>query len=148
MQIPKTLLDNPKLKNKFIVVEKRGKYIFSKGGKEEGNEIIAKVNSFGEFGVSYDTIAPEINPINFKSNKKLSKKQTTLKVRIKDNISGIKTYKGYLNNKWILMEYDGKSSTLIYTIDSKELNSSINTLRVVVSDKVSNIGDISFKILK
>ncbi|MDD3287301.1 MAG: M23 family metallopeptidase, partial [Bacteroidales bacterium] len=85
IQIPKTFLDNPKLKNKFIVVEKRGVYIFSKGGKEEGNEIIAKVNSFGEFGVSYDTITPEINPINFKSNKKLSKKQTTLKVRIKDN---------------------------------------------------------------
>jgi hypothetical protein len=120
----------------------------SKGGKQEGNEIVTKVNSFGEFGVSYDTITPEINPINFKSNKKLSKKQTTLKVRIKDNLSGITTYKGYLNNKWILMEYDGKSSTLTYTIDSKELNSPTNTLRVVVTDRVGNIGDKSFKILK
>ncbi|MEA4968885.1 MAG: M23 family metallopeptidase [Bacteroidaceae bacterium] len=147
-QIPKTLLDNPKLKNKLIVVEKKGRYSVSKGGKQEGNEIVTKVNSFGEFGVSYDTITPEINPINFKSNKKLSKKQTTLKVRIKDNLSGITTYKGYLNNKWILMEYDGKSSTLTYTIDSKELNSPTNTLRVVVTDRVGNIGDKSFKILK
>ena len=148
IQIPKTLLDNPKLKNKLIVVEKKGRYSVSKGGKQEGNEIVTKVNSFGEFGVSYDTITPEINPINFKSNKKLSKKQTTLKVRIKDNLSGITTYKGYLNNKWILMEYDGKSSTLTYTIDSKELNSPTNTLRVVVTDRVGNIGDKSFKILK
>ncbi|MFV0598730.1 MAG: M23 family metallopeptidase [Bacteroidales bacterium] len=148
IQIPKTLLDNPKLKNKLIVVEKKGRYSVSKGGKQEGNEIVTKVNSFGEFGVSYDTITPEINPINFKSNKKLSKKQTTLKVRIKDNLSGITTYKGYLNNKWILMEYDGKSSTLTYTIDSKELNSPNNTLRVVVTDRVGNIGDKSFKILK
>ncbi|NCC18249.1 MAG: M23 family metallopeptidase [Bacteroidia bacterium] len=148
IQIPKTLLDNPKLKNKFIVVEKKGRFSVSKGGKQEGNEIITKVNSFGEFGVSYDTIAPEINPINFKPNTKLSKKQTTLKFRIKDNLSGITTYKGCLNNKWILMEYDGKNSTLIYIIDSKELNSPTNTLRVVVTDRVGNIGDKSFKILK
>ncbi len=46
------------------------------------------------------------------------------------------------------MEYDGKSSTLMYTIDSKELNSRTNTLRVVVTDRVGNIGDKSFKILK
>ncbi len=148
IQIPEKLLENPKLKNKFLVVEKKGKYIFSKGGKQVENEIYAKVNSFGEYGVSFDTISPTINAVNFKPNKKLSKKQKTLKVRIKDDLSGISNYKGYLNNKWVLMEYDGKNSTLIYTIDSKELNRSTNTLRVVVTDRVDNIGEERFEILK
>lgn len=148
IQIPEKLLENPKLKNKFLVVEKKGKYIFSKGGKQVENEIFAKVNSFGEYGISFDTIFPTINAVNFKSNKKLSKKQETLNIRIKDDLSGISTYKAYLNNKWVLMEYDGKKSTLIYTVDSKELNSTINTLRVVVTDRVGNIGEESFEILK
>ena len=148
IQIPEKLLENPKLKNKFLVVEKKGKYIFSKGGKQLENEISAKVNSFGEYGVSFDTISPNINALNFKPNKKLSKKQKTLKVRIKDDLSGISTYKGYLNNKWVLMEYDGKNSTLIYTIDSKEINRPTNTLRVVITDRVGNIGEESFEILK
>lgn len=148
IEIPKSLLDNPQLKNKFLVVEKKGRYIFSKGGKQEGNEVIAKVSSFGEYGVSYDTISPEINAINFKPNKRLSKKLKTLKVKIKDDLSGITTYKGYLNNKWVLMEYDGKNSTLIYTIVPNELNIQTNILRVVVSDRVGNIGERSFKIQK
>lgn len=148
IQIPKQLIDNPKLKNKFLIVEKGGKYAVSKGGKQIGNEIIAKVNSFGEFSVSVDTLSPTINPINFKNNVKLSKNQKTLRVRIKDNLSGIASYKGYLNGKWVLMEYDGKNSTLIYTIDSKELNLPTNNLRVVITDRVGNSSEENFKIIR
>ena len=46
------------------------------------------------------------------------------------------------------MEYDGKNSTLIYTIDSKELNLPTNNLRVVITDRVGNSSEENFKIIR
>lgn len=148
IQIPQAYKNNPKLKDKLLIVEKKGRYFISKGGKQVGDWIITKVNSFGDFAISFDTISPTISSINFKNNIKLSKKQKTLRVRIKDQLSGISSYKAYLNGKWVLMEYDGKNSTLIYTIDPNELNLKANTLKIIVIDRVGNSKEEIFRVIK
>jgi hypothetical protein len=35
--------------------------------------------------------------------------QKTIQLSIADTLSGIKSYTGYLNGKWILFEYDNKT---------------------------------------
>ena len=41
----------------------------------------------------------------------------SIRVNIKDDLSGIKSYRGEIDNKWILMEYDPKRERLTHYFD-------------------------------
>lgn len=138
IQVPEAFMKNPLLNNKLIIAELEGKKLYSIGGKIEGESIIAKTNSFGNYIITFDTIPPIIETKNFISSNKLSPNQKTITLKIKDDLSGIGKYNAYINDKWVLMEYDGKSSTLIYNINQSELNLQENKLKVIVSDKAGN----------
>ena len=57
---------------------------------------------------------------------------------IYDELSGIKSYNGYLNGKWILMEYDNKTRKLTHYFDDGIVADGANDLKVVVMDNVGN----------
>lgn len=147
ISIPEFLLENEKLKHKLVVAQQVGKSLNYVGNKIIKDKIVAGTKSFGIFTLALDTIEPKISPINFNASK-LKPNQKILKVRISDNLSGIKSYNAYINNKWVLMEYDGKTATLIYTIDPKELNQPSNSLKIIVKDRVGNVGERVFTLLK
>ncbi|HHT04369.1 MAG TPA: M23 family metallopeptidase [Bacteroidales bacterium] len=146
MPIPNII--RPEHRTKIVVVEQKGRFQNSIGGKTREGIIIASTRSFGTYSIALDTISPTVFPKNFKSNGKLRPKQNTLTLRIKDELSGIARYKGYINDKWVLMEYDGKTATLTYNIDNKELNQSTNNLRIELQDEVGNATIKSFTVIK
>lgn len=136
------------LKTKYLIVKINSKgYKSSAGGKLVGNYVRTTTGDFGTFTVWIDTVAPKIKNVNFKNNKRLSKHQKTLKVKITDNLSGINTYKAYLNGKWVLMEYDGKHAMLTYFIDDK-LKDGKNVLEIAVTDAKNNIKKAEYTIIK
>ena len=145
--IPEPLLKDEKLKQKLVIAQLKGRSLSYVGGKITNDKILANTKTFGHFTIALDTIAPKISPINFKTTK-LKPNQKTLKVKITDNLSGIKSYNAYINKQWVLMEYDGKNATLTYTIDTKELNQPSNTLKIVVKDRVGNTNQKEYVILK
>jgi len=103
-------------------------------GKYENGWFKTESNSFGLFGIGYDTIAPTIV---FPSSKKKSAKvvpKTSVQFKITDNLSGIADYNVYVNDVWQIAEYDAKSNTVICNFT--ELNP--KTLRIEVIDKVGN----------
>ena len=63
--------------------------------------------------------------------------QTSIKLTIKDNDSGIKSYRGEIDGKWILMDYDYKRNLLRYDIDEK-LTKGKHTFTLKVTDNVNN----------
>lgn len=148
IQIPNHIKDNSKLTKKLVVASLEDKYIISIGGKIDGDKIIAKTKNFGTYTLKIDTIAPTIAPKNFKSNKPIKPQQKALTLTIRDNLSSVAKYNAYINNKWVLMEYDGKSSTLIYNINPEELNQKTNTLKVEIEDKVGNKKQEIYKIVR
>ncbi len=140
-------IDNS-LKNKYLIVS-----INSKGSKKsvggglKGEFVETAVGNFGNFAVWIDTIPPTIKALNFRSNKPLSKSQKTLKVSISDNLSGVNTYNGYLNDEWVLMEFDGRRATLTYKIDEK-LKKGKNNLKIIVTDMKNNTKTVDFTIIR
>jgi len=64
--------------------------------------------------------------------------QKRLQVSILDGMSGIKSYNGYLNGKWILMEYDNKTKLLTHDFSDGIVAEGDNELKVVVVDNVGN----------
>ena len=57
---------------------------------------------------------------------------------IEDDLSGIGSYNGFLNDDWILFEYDYKTKKLIHKLSDKKFTSGTNVLKLVVIDRVGN----------
>jgi len=107
------------------------------GGKFAGGFLTAQIREFGDYSVLIDDTPPVIRPVNIANNKKIGK-QSALLIKISDNLSGIKTYRGMLNGKWILMDYDAKSNLLTYLFDDR-LKKGKNDFTLIVADGVGNI---------
>ncbi len=135
------------LHNKALIakIDKKGEPS-SSGGKWENGFIKTDIREFGNYCVMIDTIPPTISPLNIKNGKQLLK-QKTIRIRIKDSFSGIKSYRGTLNGIWVLMEYDAKRSLLTYHFDEKLLAGK-NIFKITVSDAMNNTSSYKANIIK
>lgn len=107
--------------------------------KKENNRIVAKINNLGNYTVKVDSIAPEISLINMSENQWISNR-TKLMIKINDNGSGVDTYRGTINDKWILLEYNPMKGILTYDFnDNINKTDSKNILEVEIKDNVGNI---------
>ena len=96
-----------------------------------------KVKILGKYALVSDTINPKINmPVPVEG--KWISEQKTIQLSIYDELSGIKSYNGYLNGKWILFEYDNKTRKLTHHFSDGIAADGANELRVVITDNVGN----------
>ena len=114
----------------------KGKPIYLSTQKKE-NKFHLKSNSLGVFFIAKDTISPEIKPVNFYKGQWISR-LNYLKLKIKDDFSGIKNYKGFLNNKWILFEYEPKTKILTYNFSDIKFKNTKHNLKIYLEDNVGN----------
>ena len=126
------------LKDKVYIAQVRDDGTFKYKGKtwKDGN-ILAKTREFGKFSVIADTVNPVIYDYNFTDNTNVNY-AGEISVKIVDNESGISFYRGEIDGKWILMEYDFKTNLLIYYIEREKLKKGEHTLKVVVKDRLNN----------
>jgi len=108
--------------------------------------IESKIRNFGIFAIAVDTVAPIIIPLNIKENSHMES-IPIIKVKISDEFSGIGSYRGTIDGKWILMEYDKKSHLLVYKFDSK-LSPGLHNFCLEVKDKKDNSKSISLNFYK
>lgn len=85
------------------------------GGRWSDGAVSGSLRSFGSYTVVCDTVAPQIKP-SFKDNEILSSRRSVSFV-IKDNFSGISSFTGMLDGKWILFEYDVINGRLTHYFD-------------------------------
>ncbi|MDI5887214.1 M23 family metallopeptidase [Flavobacterium yafengii] len=96
-----------------------------------------KVKILGKYALVGDTIAPKITMVVPVEGKWISE-QKTIQLSIYDDVSGIKSYNGYLNGKWVLFEYDNKTRKLTHYFTDGIVAEGANDLKVVVIDNVGN----------
>lgn len=124
------------LKDKALIAELLDDKINSIGGEVINGYIVSEAKTFGDYVVVIDTINPEIKLLtNF--DKLLDNK---IKFLISDDLSGIKSYNGYIDNNWALFEYDQKNDLLFYTLDEdKIVKNTKHELELFVIDNRNNI---------
>jgi hypothetical protein len=135
IKLNRTVVDSLYSKLYIAKVGKGGSLNYS-GGVFEDGWMTGKSRSLGEFTVAIDTIPPAIKPVNVKDGKSVTK-QRYLKFIITDKPTGIKKYAGFLNGKWVLMEYNPKKATLTYNFDWL-LKKGKNNFKLVVIDNRDN----------
>lgn len=102
-----------------------------------GNTFTCKTRTLGQFKLAKDSIAPTIKIAKPIQDKWITA-QKNIVVSIADDLSGIKTYNGYINDKWVLFEYESKLKRLTHTFNDSLLLEGKNNLKIVVTDNVGN----------
>jgi hypothetical protein len=87
--------------------------------------------------LAIDTIAPRISITKPIEGKWLTKEKS-ISFKISDEMSGLKSYNGFLNEKWVLFEYDNKLGRIIYQLNDEELLEGKNQLKMIVTDNLGN----------
>ncbi|GAA4142800.1 M23 family metallopeptidase [Sphingobacterium kyonggiense] len=106
------------------------------GGKFEKDWVTVNTKNFGSFYVAVDTIAPIITPRNFSPGKNV-RSQSKIDFTISDNFSGIQSFNAYIDDKWVLMEYDSKNRHIWHRFDPS-LAAGSHKFRLVVKDWKDN----------
>ena len=101
------------------------------------NVFTAKVKTLGKFALVLDTIPPVISIAKPIEGKWLSDKKF-LQFSISDVLSGIKSYNGYLNGKWVLFEYDNKTRKITHDFSDGIVAEGRNDLKIIVIDNMGN----------
>jgi hypothetical protein len=101
--------------------------------------LTADILTFGRYFIGIDTVAPYITPEGLSQGINLSGRKL-MKIRIKDDLSGIKSYHPSIDGKWALFEYDQKNELLTYRFDETRISKSTNhELILKVTDNKDNI---------
>lgn len=120
----------------FIGHQQGSKINYLKTNYKEGYWSIFP-RSLGTFKIVRDSIAPLVKEHNFKPGDWMTAKKT-LEIHISDDLSGIQSYQGKLNGKWVLFEYDYKNKKLIHDFQDGVVIEGRNDLEVRVIDNVGN----------
>lgn len=110
----------------------------AKGGTFKDGWVETKVRDFGNYTVKVDSVAPVVTPVNISKNKVITT-QNNIQFKISDNLSGIKSYKIYIDKQFKLANYIPKRGTL--TLHFNEYNTLVkgpHHLRIIVTDERGN----------
>ena len=116
-------------------IDNNGK-VSSLGGKMKNGWMEVKTYTMGEYTIKVDSVAPTVKASNFKDGQSV-KALKSLRFKISDDMTGIETYDIYLDDVWVLGQYDAKNNLLYYEFDEK-MKKGTNNVKVVVTDGVGN----------
>ena len=126
------------------LINKNGTVSYLKTNKKD-NFFSTNSSILGSYTLSRDSINPEVKPLNFSLNKDISD-QKTIRLRIYDKTSGIKSYNVFINNKWALFEHEPKSNLIFHNIDDGIIENGENKITIKVIDGVGNKTEFNSKV--
>ncbi|MDR1783637.1 MAG: M23 family metallopeptidase [Dysgonamonadaceae bacterium] len=120
--------------NKYGIVAVNGNQVSWIGGKYDNGKVSGRIRELGRYTVMVDEKPPSITPIRpaqWASSRRIA-------FRISDDLSGIETYRGTIDGKFALFEYDAKSNLLFCNFDSKRMSKSPREVQLTVIDGAGN----------
>jgi murein DD-endopeptidase MepM/ murein hydrolase activator NlpD len=117
----------------IVRISRNGRRIWI-GGVVRDGWITADINELGSYAVAYDRTAPQITPLD--QDKWQARKQ--ISIRITDDLSGIFSFRGEIDGRYALFEWDPKQSLLTYTFDPERLSGGRHRLKLRLMDACGN----------
>ena len=132
-----TMYRKSEVNNIYIANINNKKYPYYQNTRKREDKLFTTTKTLGKYILLIDNEFPKIYNLNFKNNNWVSK-LNYLTIKISDTQSGIKSYEAFIDDEWILMEYDVKKKKLSYNFSDKKLVGSKHIFKLVVSDNVGN----------
>ena len=131
-------IPNGKASKLTMVQIDENKKISYAGGTLLNGYVNADLLAFGNFGIAMDTIPPVISANGLVQGVNLSEKKE-IRIKITDDLSGIKAYTGMIDGKWALFEYDPRYDLLVYKFDPVRITKGTkHKLYLHVTDNCNN----------
>jgi murein DD-endopeptidase MepM/ murein hydrolase activator NlpD len=111
------------------------------GGTHADGWLTAKIKAFGTYTVMLDTTPPTLVPLNLKPD--MTGKDSLI-LRMGDDLSGVDTWVGRLDGKWILFEWDHKRQRLTHAFDRMSNTPGLHQLEVEVRDERGNARSFTY----
>ena len=103
----------PEIRDKTFIASISGTRLSYNYTKRKGDVYSCYSRNPGKFRLANDTVAPKII-FNKSIEGKWLSKDNYLSCTISDNLSGIKSYNGYINGNWVLFDFDYKKRTITH----------------------------------
>ena len=133
---------------RLCLVRVNGDNLAAVDSRVTAGHIAAECGRFGKYAIASDTVPPTIShftgvvPV---ANDSSANAPRQLCLRIADNLTGIDSYKCYIDNRFVIFEHDGKTATIAYRLNpNKVARGKKHVLKVVVTDAVGNKRESSF----
>ncbi|MBF6641085.1 M23 family metallopeptidase [Flavobacterium sp. J49] len=130
-------VSSEKDRQKMFVGSINGKKIYYYNTKRYKNSFTVYSKYLGDYKLFKDSMPPKVK-IDKKIGGQWISQQNELIFTISDDLSGIKSYEGTLNGKWILLEYEPKTKKLIHRFSDGIVAEGKNDLKLIVKDNVGN----------
>ena len=127
--------------SKLYIARVDGKHRTYCGGTYEYGHIKANITELGSYTVCADTIAPKITPIGSTS----WRKQGRVVCRIGDSQSGIRSYCGTIDGRWVLFKYSSKDARLTCDLRAEGIGPGRHQVEITVTDMRGNVRVVSFE---
>ena len=134
---------SPYIEKTFMAnITKKGN-ILNKNGKIDEKWISAEVKKMGTYQLIIDTVAPKIIHLG---NNRLKKINQSLNFKIADDLSGVENYDVYIDEQWVLSNYNYKTSKLHVPLDKyARITKGEHNCRLLISDERNNKSSLDFK---
>ncbi len=136
--LPQTLKNN----NEKLVLTGGGGAV---PGQVRNDSVYFYLKNTGSFSLQFDLAAPTIRTQIAQSRLKNMRNFSSFSFIIRDELSGINSYNVYVNNQWVIAEYDAKNHKLTYYFDEDTPKGPLD-FRVDVTDRVGNKKEFSYKL--
>ena len=110
--------------------------------RKKDSTFFTTTKTLGNYTLLFDKQKPKIKLLYFKDNQSLENSKS-LKVRISDDDSGIKSWRATIDDEWVLMQYNHKKGILTYNFNDKKLVGNKHIFKLVVEDNVGNTNEVS-----
>ena len=122
-------------KNQYYLVRLKGNRVYPVSGEYADGWYKAKIRNFGSYAVMVDSVKPSIQPV---APERWSSRGTVV-LKVTDSGSGLKSYRGEIDGKFVLFELDGKTARITYRLESNRVKKgSKHTLKVRATDMCGN----------
>lgn len=105
---------------------------YSVGGQYENGWMKTNIRELGTYRVAIDTVPPSLTPVKSSSAR-------TLIYKVSDEGTGMKSYRGTVDGKFILVAFNAKNGRLTCRLDAKRVPAGKHTFRLVVEDGCGNV---------
>ena len=120
----------------FIATRNGSKLLYNRTRYKDG-QFSAYTKKLGTLVLVRDEVPPIVTALTLGKSKSLTT-QSTIDFNISDSLSGIASFVGNINSKWVLFDYDFKTKKLKHTISDGIVQQGNNFIRLSVSDNVGN----------
>lgn len=134
------LRDTLEHKNQYGIVQWKGKRGAWIGGTYRDGWIDGNIRELGTYTVSADTVAPNIKPIQPEQwNRK-----RIIRFQLTDNLSGVDTYKGTIDGKFVLFQMNNRSVISCQLNQEQIKRGDKHQLHLVVTDACGNRSEYNY----